>query len=108
MLLVKENEVNQQPMQSISIVTKTEPMSTTTSIMGEVKAKTENTTSIKTDTKTEDDGTAVKAYFEEGDQTEEYLLKGLAGKMPIRVQMVDYRLLGVVLLTSLPMLLVDM
>ncbi len=44
----------------------------------------------------------------EGKLREEYLLKGLAGKMPIRVQMVDYRLLGVVLLTSLPMLLVDM
>ena len=44
MLLVKENEVNQQPMQSISTVTKTETMSTTTttSIMGEMNAKTEN------------------------------------------------------------------
>lgn len=66
MLLVKENEVNQQPMQSINTVTKTETMSTTTtsSIMGEVKAKTESFTSIKTETKVEDDGTSVKASFE--------------------------------------------
>ena len=49
-----------------------------------------------------------KQVAKEGKLREEYLLKGFAGKMPIRVQMVDYRLLGVVLLTSLPMLLVDM
>jgi len=67
MLLVKEREVSEQPMQGISTVTKTETVSTTTtttSIMGEVKAKSEVTTSIKSETKTEDDVTEIKTSFE--------------------------------------------